>query len=85
MRVDFSDITYSLCTSFPEDHPTASLEVLGVLDEAKATGGLVSCPKVVLVHGCNGGCLTSTATVDCVCVCVCVCMIEAVTIILSVY
>lgn len=64
--MDLGDGAHGLGASLPEDHAGVGSDVLWVLDEAETAAGLVSCPKVVFVHGYDGGCLSGTSTVNCI-------------------
>lgn len=61
--MDFGHTTHSLGSSLPEYHPCVWSYVFGILDESEAAGGLVSSSEVFAVHGDDGSCLPSAATV----------------------
>ena len=69
MWIDLCDCTNGLCSTFPKHHPCVWMQILWVLDESEATGGLVPCPEVFFVHEDDGGSLLGAATVNCVYMC----------------
>lgn len=51
MWYNLSDTSYCFSPAFSEYHAGTGMDKLGILDETKATCGLVPGAKVVFVHG----------------------------------
>ena len=50
MWYNLSDTSYCFSSAFSEHHAGTGVDELGILDETKATCGLVPSTKVVFVH-----------------------------------
>ena len=53
---------YGFGTSLSEYHSSVWSDVLWVFDESEPAGSLVSCSKVISVHGYDGGSLSGATT-----------------------